>query len=105
MFSSYARFEVLSAMLPKIQVFCDVKLFCFMCTVLGVLAAKDEGTMLFKNVITSHTVAHPRGFESIFTLFLWMFECNVEGNVPLFLRCLTKCDSSLLVNLQPGNCI
>jgi len=51
MFLSYARFEVLSAVLPKIQVFCDVKLFHLVCTVLGVLAAKDEGTVVFINVI------------------------------------------------------
>jgi hypothetical protein len=51
MFLSYARFEVLSAVLPKIQVFCDVKLFCLVCTLLGVLVAKDKSTMLFKNII------------------------------------------------------
>jgi hypothetical protein len=51
MFLSYARFEVLSAVLPKIQVFCDVKLFHLVCTVLGVLVAKDEGTVVFINVI------------------------------------------------------
>jgi len=51
MLPSYARFEVLSAVLPKIQVFCDVKLFHLVCTVLRMLVAKDEGTMLFKNVI------------------------------------------------------
>jgi len=42
---------------------------------------------------------------NLISLFLWMFQCNVEGNLPIFLRCFTKCDSSLLVNLQPGNCI
>ena len=107
MFSSYARFEVLSVVLPKIQIFCDVKLFHLVCTVLGVLATKDEGTMLFKNVINftySGTSQRIWIYSHLF-FFLWMFQCNVEGNMPLFLRCLTKCDSLLLLNLQTGNCI
>ena len=40
---------IMSVVLLKIQVFCDVKLFHLVCTVLGVLAPEDEGTMFFKN--------------------------------------------------------
>lgn len=106
MLPSYARFEVLSAVLPKIQVFCDVKLFHLVCTVLRMLVAKDEGTMLFKNVIDfTYSGTSQRIWIYSHLFFLWMFQYNVEGNMPLFLRCLTKCDSLLLVNLQPGNCI
>jgi hypothetical protein len=68
MFLSYARFEVLSVVLLKIQVFCDVKLFHLVCTVLEVLATNSEGTMLFKNV-KLHKQWHIPEDLNLFSLF------------------------------------
>ena len=41
-----------------------------------------------------HIQWHIPGDSNLFSLFfVCMFQCTVEGNMPLFLRCLTKWDS------------
>jgi hypothetical protein len=68
---SYAKFEVLTVVLLKIQVCCQVEMCCLVCAILGLPDHEDKGTMLFKIPQSAHAVMRwhiPEDLDFLLTL-------------------------------------